>query len=140
MNRNKRTEILIQGSSAVASKLARAIMDVYDLQIVEESHSGLVMVKVRESVRCGLFYLGEVLITECKVMVSGKLGIGMIIGHEPELALHLAVIDAACNGQLKEVTGWNEILLAEEELIKQQHAAFNQQILKTKVNFDTMDV
>jgi phosphonate C-P lyase system protein PhnG len=140
MNRKKRTEILIQGSADVAPQLAREILATYDLEIVEQSHSGLVMVQIRESAKRGLFYLGEVLITECKVMVNGNLGIGMVIGHEPELALHLAVIDAAYNGQLTEVTGWHDTLLAEEELIKRQHAAFNQQILRTKVNFDAMDV
>ena len=45
------------------------------------------MVKVRESAQRTLFYLGEVLITECKVMINGFLGIGMVKGHEPAPSL-----------------------------------------------------
>lgn len=140
MNRKKRTEILIRGSADVAGKLAREILHKYEVTTVEKSNNGMVMVKVRESARRSLFYLGEVLITECKVMVNGCLGIGMVKGHEPELAYSLAVVDAACNADLPETKAWDDILLREQSRANQEYAASIQKILKTKVNFDTMDV
>jgi len=140
MQRKRRTEILIQGSADAAGKLAQEIMDLYDIRTIEESNNGMVMVKVRESAERTLFYLGEVLITECKVMINGFLGIGMVKGHEPALAYHLAVIDAAYNGDLPETKRWSDILLLEESRINQEDVTLQKKILKTKVNFDTMDV
>ncbi len=140
MNRKKRTEILIRGSAGIASQLAQEILDLYAVSIVEESHDGMVMVKMRESAQRSLFYLGEVLITECKVMINGDLGIGMVKGHEPELARNLAVIDAAYNGNLPETKLWKDILLAEDSRINQENGKFADSILKTKVNFETMNV
>ena len=140
MNRKKRTEILIRGSAGVAGKLAEEILHRYDVTTVEKSNNGMVMVKVRESAQRSLFYLGEVFITECKVMVNGHLGIGMVRGHEPELAYSLAVVDAACNANLPETKDWDALLLLEESRIHQAYAASMKKIIKTKVNFDTMDV
>ena len=140
MNRKKRTEILIRGSADVAGKLAREILNKYDVTTVEKSNNGMVMVKIRESAQRSLFYLGEVFITECKVMISGCLGIGMVKGAEPELAYSLAVVDAACNADLPETKAWDALLLLEESHINQAYTASMQKILKTKVSFDTMDV
>lgn len=140
MNRKRRTEILIKGSADIAGKLAQEIINGYDIRTVEESNNGMVMVKVRESAKRSLFYLGEVLITECKVMINGYLGIGMVKGHEPVLAYNLAVIDAAYNRNLPETKEWKDILLVEESRINQEYTTFRNKILKTKVNFDTMDV
>jgi alpha-D-ribose 1-methylphosphonate 5-triphosphate synthase subunit PhnG len=140
MIRKKRTEILIKGSSEVSVKFGQAILAAYDVKTIEESNNSLVMVKARESAQRSLFYLGEVLITECKVMINGSLGIGMVKGHEPELAYNLAIIDAAYNADLPETKEWTAVLLLEEVRIKAQDEALENKILKTKVNFDNMDV
>lgn len=140
MNRKRRTEILIKGSIDVSFQLAQEILAAYDVSSVEEANTGVVMVKVRERARGSLFYLGEVLITECKVMINGRLGIGMIKGHEEELAYNLAVIDAAYNAGLPETKKWTGILLQEENRWGEEIKALNEEILKTKVNFETMDV
>ncbi|ODA42422.1 phosphonate C-P lyase system protein PhnG [Desulfosporosinus sp. BG] len=140
MIRKKRTEILIKGSPEVSVKLAQEILTVHDVTTIEEPNNSLVMVKVRESAKRSLFYLGEVLITECKVMIKGILGIGLIKGHEPVLAYNLAIIDAAYNANLPETKEWASLLLSEEVKIKETCEALNNKILKTKVNFATMDV
>lgn len=140
MIRKKRTEILIKGSAEVSENFAQEILTAYDVKTIEEANNGLVMVKVRESAQRSLFYLGEVLITECKVMISGSLGIGMVKGHEPKLAYNLAIIDAAYNANLTETKEWAKVLLLEEVQINQAWEALRNKILKTKVNFDTMDV
>ncbi|KLU60270.1 phosphonate metabolism protein PhnG [Peptococcaceae bacterium CEB3] len=139
MVRKRRTEILINGSKEIAGRLAEEIAGKYEVAAIEEPGNGLVMVKVRETAKRSLFYLGEVFISECKVMINRCVGVGMVKGHEPELAYHLAVVDAAYNADLAETKAWTEVLLLEEERIGRQREALKSKILKTKVNFETMD-
>jgi alpha-D-ribose 1-methylphosphonate 5-triphosphate synthase subunit PhnG len=139
MNRKKRTEILLKGSITVPWQLAQAILANHEVRMVEAANSGAVMVKVRESAKGSLFYLGEVLITECKVMLDGQLGIGMVKGYDEDLAYYLAVIDAAYNAGLPETPNWTAVLLEEEKRIKRENDTLQREILKTKVNFETMD-
>lgn len=140
MKRKQRTQILINGSPEIAANLAQEILGAHEVKIVEEPNNGLVMVKIRETAKKHLFYLGEVFVTECKVQIQNQLGIGILKGHNPELAYHLAVIDAAYNAGLKETEQWAEILLSEEERLSKNQESFNSKVLKTKVNFETMDV
>ncbi|MDR3540553.1 MAG: phosphonate C-P lyase system protein PhnG [Desulfosporosinus sp.] len=140
MLRKKRTEVLIKGSAEVAVRLAQEILKIYPVRIIEEPNNSLVMVKVRESAQRSLFYLGEVFITECKVMIAGHLGIGLVKGPEPELGYNLAIIDAAYNANLPETKDWTNILLLEEVRLQEECEALKNKVLKTKVNFETMDV
>lgn len=140
MNRRKRTEILLRGSTEVAAKLAQEILHKHDIRTIAEPDYGLVMVKVRETSRRSLFYLGEVFITECKVLIDNCLGIGIVKGQAPDLAYYLAIIDAAYNAGLPETKDWTAALLLEEERIKERQKAFVNKVLKTKVSFQTMDV
>jgi len=140
MKRKQRTEILLNSPRHLAERLALEIFSHYVIRNVEEPNNGLVMVKVRETAKQGLFYLGEVFITECKVMIEGQLGIGMVQGHKTELAYHLAIIDAAYNAELPETFGWTDLLLAEKRVIEEKRAAQQAKILKTRVNFETMQV
>lgn len=140
MNRRKRTEILVKASAEVVENFAEEILKKYNVIVVEESNNGVVMVKLREKAKSSLFFLGEVLITECKVMINGSLGIGIIKGNEPERAYHLAVVDAAYNANLAETDDWENVLKTTEEIIVQDNKVFSNKVLKTKVNFDTMEV
>ncbi|MEW9121769.1 MAG: phosphonate C-P lyase system protein PhnG [Thermotaleaceae bacterium] len=140
MDRRRRTEILIKGSEALAYKLAKEIEEKYQIRGIEGPHNGLVMVKMREGAKNSLFYLGEVLVTEAKVQVNGKLGIGIIRGDREALSYALAVIDAAYHADLEETKKWNQILIEEEKKIYQQRMQEQSKILMTKVSFDTMDV
>ncbi|OPH50601.1 phosphonate C-P lyase system protein PhnG [Paenibacillus ferrarius] len=139
MKRKQRTEILINGSPEVAISLSRDIMNRYNIVVIEEPNHGLVMVKVRETAQQSLFYLGEVLVTECKVQIEGAIGVGLIKGDDPEKAYALAVIDAAYAAGLKETKEWFSILQAESDLIATGRAAFQAKVLQTKVDFETMD-
>lgn len=139
MNRKKRTEILIKGSGQIAAQLAREILQKYQVQTIEKPNHGLVMVKIKETAQQSPFYLGEVLVTECKVMINGCLGIGLVKGQKPDLAYHLAVIDGAYNADLPETKDWTGTLLLEAGRIKRVSQIFKNQVLKTKVNFETMD-
>jgi alpha-D-ribose 1-methylphosphonate 5-triphosphate synthase subunit PhnG len=95
---------------------------------------------MRETSQKKLFYLGEVLVTECKVQIDDILGVGIIQDDNPEMAYYLAVIDASYNTGLEETKEWETVLLREEKLIKDREKKEAASILKTKVNFETMDV
>lgn len=138
MNRKRRTEILIKGSNEIAKKLCSEIDKKYTVKIVEEPNYGLVMVKMRESAKKTLFYMGEVLVTEAKILIEGKLGIGIVSGNNIELAYWLGVIDAAYNADLEETKGWEKILNCEEIKIKEEMKKKQAKILMTKVNFENM--
>lgn len=140
MKRKRRTEILIKGSSQIAKKISLEIEEKYLVKIVEEPNYGLVMVKIREGAKKTLFYIGEVLVTEAKVLIQGKLGIGIVSGNDTELAYWLAVIDAAYNANLEETKGWDGILIFEGIKIKEELKKREAKILKTKVNFENMGV
>ncbi|OIK15126.1 phosphonate C-P lyase system protein PhnG [Bacillus sp. MUM 116] len=139
MRRKRRTEILINGSKEIAATMAKEILDNYDVAIIEEPNNGLIMVKVRESAQKSLFYIGEVFVTECKARINDSLGIGIVSGHDKELSNHLAVIDAAYKAALKETESWEYLLLEEERKINTEKVARMNQVLKTKVSFETMD-
>ncbi len=140
MKRRRRTEILINGSQKTLDDMAHCIKDNYQVKVIQEPESGLVMMKVRETSQQSLFYPGEVLVTECKVQIEGRIGIGIVTEDQTELAYNLAVIDAAYEAKLPETMAWKLLLENEEKVIQEQRAAANRSILKTKVNFETMDV
>lgn len=140
MNRKQRTEMLINGSPQLAADLANEIEGRYPVALIEEPNHGLVMVKVRETAQKSLFYLGEVLVTECKVRVEGAVGIGMLKGDEPKKAYELAVIDAAYGAGLKETEAWTALLMSEGEQLAARRQAQHKSVLRTKVDFETMDI
>ena len=140
MNRRKRTEILIKGNSSIAKTLALEIDNKYKVKVIQEPENCLVMVKMRESAQNSLFYLGEVLVSEAKVQINEKIGIGIVSDNRPELSFWLAIIDAAYNAKLEETQEWEQLLLQEEKKIQKEMLKKQSKILKTKVNFDTMDV
>lgn len=140
MKRRRRTEILIQGKPSLAQKLADEIKEKYSCQEVSAPTYGLTMMKVRETAKNSLFYIGEVLVTEAKVAINNEIGIGIVVGMEDDLAYQLAIIDAAYNAKLPETNNWEALLLEEEQAIQKDKLHKQAQILQTKVQFDTMEV
>lgn len=140
MKRRRRTEILINGSQKLAETLAQTITEQYEVKVIQEPENGLVMMKVRETSKKSLFYPGEVLVTECKVQIHDTIGIGIVTGEQPELSNQLAIIDAAYEANLPETKEWSQLLEQEEQNIMKTKTAENKSILKTKVNFETMDI
>ncbi|WP_053360777.1 phosphonate C-P lyase system protein PhnG [Bacillus sp. FJAT-27251] len=140
MKRRRRTEVLIHGSQKLSSQLAENIRQNYQVEVIQSPENGLVMMKMRETSQKSLFYPGEVFVTECKVQIGETIGIGIVAGDYPELAENLAVIDAAYEAELPETGSWAGLLEQEEQNIRQQRDGARQAILKTKVDFETMDV
>ena len=140
LDRRRRTEILIKGDERLSQKLADEIRSKYEIKEIESPNQGLAMIKMRETSKKELFYLGEVLVTEAKVFVEGTLGMGIVVGDKDELAFNLAIIDAAYNKGLRDVNIWKDSLIEEEVRIKDKEKKETAKILETKVDFSTMNV
>ncbi|KAB8137773.1 phosphonate C-P lyase system protein PhnG [Gracilibacillus oryzae] len=140
MKRKRRTEILIEGDPSLAKELSEMILHKYRCKELVAPRQGMTMVKMRETAKNSLFYIGEVLITEAKVEVMDHIGAGIVVGIKEELAKQLAIIDAAYKAALPETEEWGKKLMEEEQRIKQAKIQEQEELLKTKVLFETMDV
>ena len=140
MNRQRRTKILIQGSPLLAKELADAILEHYKVIDIVLPRYGMTMVKMRETAKNSLFYIGEVLMTEAKVEVEGQAGIGMLMGMEDERARQLAIIDAAYKAELPQTIEWETRLLEMEQVLHRDKTKEQAALFKTKVTFETMDI
>ncbi|TMN22631.1 phosphonate C-P lyase system protein PhnG [Lentibacillus cibarius] len=140
MKRKRRTTILIQADPNLARRLAATITTKYECREIVAPRYGLTMMKMRETAKNSLFYIGEVLVTETKVEINQSIGIGLVTGMQDELSKDLAIIDAAYKAKLPETNDWEDQLIAAEEQIEKEKAQKQAEIFETKVNFETMDV
>lgn len=140
MNRRERTRILIESRNNIAEKIADEIRQKYKVNIIQAPENGLTMVKVRETAKKQLFYLGEVIITEAKCSMDGVIGIGIVANDDEDLVLSLAIIDAAYNKGIEEIERYDKMLEEEKIDIERYEEEINQEILKTKVDFSTMNL
>lgn len=139
MKRKLRTEILVESRTEFLEKLVNLIEEKNTICILEEPNSGMVMVKMRESAQKYQFYMGEVFVTECKVMMNDVIGLGIIRGAHRKKAYYLAVIDAAYNANIPELEIIDGMIAVEKVRLDHGMALGKDQILKTKVDFETLD-
>lgn len=140
MIRKERTRILVHCSAAFLRQWAQYFEQQVQFHVIEEPKNALTMIRMRESAQHSLFYLGEVLVSETRVQCRDVIGIGLIQGNELEKSYDLAVIDAACNAALPGVEQLEKALAQEKKQQDTAHARHVAGILKTRVNFETMDV
>lgn len=146
ISRRKRTEALVEGDPLLAAKLARMIEEQLRVEVLSAPRQGLVMCEVRDTARCSRFYMGEALMTECRVLVSGPgagqeaEGLGAVLGVDEGLVYSLAVIDAACA-----LPGSLECRIQLEQYIEnawhslcEARSAQDAQTLASRVAFDEM--
>lgn len=141
MRRRERTRILVKGDRALARRIAADVEAAAHIDIVEEPREELVMVKVRESARRSLFYLGEALMTTCRVSIEGVSGKGMVLGSDRDAAYALAVVDAAYaapEGRFA-TDEWDVLLVEQARLLDAEELLENKAIAATKVDFSTME-
>lgn len=110
-----------------------------ELTVIRPPCSGLVMFTVKDGFETD-FHIGEVLVTEARVMFKGCEGFGMVLGESPRRALAKAASDALL--RCPETTGICENLQA---YLKQQKSLRTKKLMEsslliaaTKVNFDLM--
>ena len=100
------------------------------------------MVKVRETAKGSLFYLGEALATSCRVRIGDAVGIGLVMGSNRCRAYELAVIDAAFAGEAGAARAdrWDTRLREELAAVDAREAAEVARAATTRVDFSTMEV
>ena len=141
ISRRRRTEALVESDPSVAHDLAALVERAVGVREVAPPRQGLVMCQVRETARNSRFYLGEALMTECRVRIGDAEGLGAVLGARPELARDLAVIDAALSegGVAPELADELErsILAAEGRLAEERRRAVARTCV-SRVSFDEM--
>lgn len=132
-------EVLAEADVAVLRRLADAVAAASDVEVLQPPTGGLVHMQVRDPVQGGPFYLGEVLVTECRVAVGGVNGFGCVLGDDPERALCAAVIDAALEAGHPLAAEIGAAL--EEEAARQarRKAVEHSLVQRTRVNFEIME-
>ncbi|WP_294439175.1 phosphonate C-P lyase system protein PhnG [uncultured Slackia sp.] len=142
MRRRERTRILVDGDRALARSMASEVESAFPVEVLDDPREGLVMVKVRESAKRQQFYLGEALMTSCRVKAGDAQGLGMVMGDDRQLAFDLALIDAAFSLESGSIdtAQWEEQLRAERVRIDAEQAREQAIANKTRVDFSTMEV
>ena len=110
-----------------------------DMTVTRPPQSGLIMLTATDCFETD-FYLGEVLVTEARIIFSGCEGFGMVSGEAPRRALARAAADAVlrCPGQSK-IQDRLLACLQQEELKQEIRLAEDAALIAaTKVNFDLM--
>jgi len=138
MHRALRTKLLIEVGHTEAFDMANEIIDHYEVQEVQPPRQGLTMIKLRESAKNSLFYIGEVLVTETKVKIRNSFGTGIVMEENDGLSKALAIIDAAYKENLPETENWLPILIKLEQKLQNEMEKVKCSIERTKVHFDTM--
>jgi len=120
--------------------LSRTIEDLYIVKVLKKPQKVLAMIRIKESVKNSDFYLGELLACEAMVEIEGKKGVAVTMGDDYDKVLSMAVIDAADNARLPEMSSKiKPTLLVLEQVRLAQVEKENGMYLKTMVNFKSMD-
>ena len=141
MKRKERTQVLVEGDRDLLDGIAREVERAHDVEVVREPVEELVMLKMRESARRSQFYLGEALMTSCVVRIGEAYGYGMVLGEDRDKAFDLAIVDAAyaLDDLADDRRAYDERIAEEQERIAAQKRLRNEAVLRTQVDFSTME-
>lgn len=139
MTRKRRTRILILGDRQLRSRLAAETEALYTIEEIHPARNCLIMTSLRETARNAVFYPGEVLASEARVLLKGVVGLGLLMGNDLQAARELAVIDAAWNAQVPQHTAWEALLAEEESRLEDRLQKQRQRNGNSRVVFETMD-
>ena len=137
MIKNRLTRILAKADGQVIASLSADVQKAHSPVIVKAPSNALAMIKMRDPVKQGLFYIGEVIVCEATVEIDGVKGVAVIMNENAGKALDIAIIDAAINKGVFD--GWNTLLWLEKEqndMLMRENAMH----MKTMVNFESLDM
>ena len=138
MNRTERTCLIEAMEDKRLEELLALFADV-ELTVSLPPRSGLMMMTATDSFNTD-FCLGEVLVTEARVIFRGCEGFGMVPGESPRRALARACADAVLGcAEPTRIGEELEIFLRQEEVLQRAgRAKAASLIAATRVNFDLM--
>lgn len=145
LRRYERTRALVDGDPSLAREIVREVEDELGaeaLKVLDEPREELVMVQARETAQGSLFFLGEALMTSCRVRVGDAVGLGLVLGSDRCRAYELAVVDAVFSGAAGDAwaSRWDASLRAELARVEARDQREARRTAATKVDFSTMKV
>ncbi len=143
MKRYERTRVLLEGDPDVLREIVHEVEQgegAENVVVLDEPREELVMLQTRETAQGTLFFLGEALMTSCRVSIGDTVGYGFVLGSDRCRAYELAVVDAAfaLDGRDEARARWEARLVREQGAISARKAAEAARIAATKVDFSTM--
>jgi len=137
LDKRRLTKVLARAERSEVAALSAGIQKTYRPVIVKEPGKTLTMIKLRDPVKQGMFFIGEVIVCEAAVEIDGVQGVSVLMGDDTEeKALNMAIIDAAVNkGVFTDIDKLAELEERQNRREMQEHAM----TLKTMVNFESMD-
>lgn len=132
------THLIDTMADGKVEELMKLLADV-ELTVSHPPRTGLMMLTVKDSFDTD-FHLGEVLVTEARVLFCGCEGYGMVSGEAPRRALARAAADAVfrCADGADIQESLRVFLHQEEAVEKTRQAESGALVAATKVNFDLM--
>ncbi|MCL2750557.1 MAG: phosphonate C-P lyase system protein PhnG [Coriobacteriia bacterium] len=140
MDKRRLTRILARADEKAVASLAASYREAHQPLVIKEPEKTLAMIKMREPVKQSLFYIGEVIVYEAVVEISGTHGVAacMCSGKESDAlkVLNMAIIDAALNkGVFAEMHALLELERQQDDQLMKENALH----LRTMVNFESLD-
>lgn len=145
LKRYERTRVLVEGDPALARAIVCEVEQAGaqgEVMVLDEPREELVMIQARETAQGSLFFLGEALMTSCRVRLGEAVGLGLVLGSDRCRAYELAVVDAAFSGEDADewVSRWEGPLRAELARVEARDQREARRTAATKVDFSTMKV
>ena len=103
---------------------------------VQSNRTGLVMLPYTESVQHTRFHLGEVLVSEAKVMLHGQTGYGACLGRDLEQSLAIAILDAALQADIM-TEPIQQFIQAETRIQAAAEETLLRQVEATRIEMET---
>jgi alpha-D-ribose 1-methylphosphonate 5-triphosphate synthase subunit PhnG len=133
------SRICAYAGPALLASLAERAAQGREAALLKGPEKTMVLLQVREPVRRGRFYLGELLAAHCVVELGGVPGAAVLMGDDLEKARAAAVLDAAHSGGFPGFALVEGELLALEEARKRELAKEAGEIRKTRVSFQSLE-
>lgn len=83
--RKQLTKLLIQSDRELIDHVVSVLEQKYRFETISPPGAGLAMLKMREHAKNSLFYIGEVVLMECRVRLGDTIGIGLVQGQNAYL-------------------------------------------------------
>ena len=136
MDKRRFSRVLVRADRNEVASLSANIRKEYRPVVIKDPGKTLTMIKLRDPVKQGVFYIGEVIVCEAVVEIDGAQGISVLMGDDIDKALDIAIIDAAVNkGVFNDYDKLAELEEKQNERTMQEYAM----TLRTTVNFESMD-
>lgn len=139
MNASRFSRIIGKCPRKLICDLGHPIMGKYEMQVLRNPATTLVMVQMRETVAGARFYLGELLASEAMVQLAGSKGFALLAGDDLDRVLCDAALDALRRSGLPE---WEPVHQALSEAEQQIEGAAQQEMRRhaaSRVQFNTLD-